>query len=161
MIFRKFTSVAFVPLGQVLNCLKDLVQDSQSAFLVRQYPAIADFLFYFRRIWIDAFVPKIWNVFERPASITSTNDVEGWNIAWGRTTRRASPNIWLAVKCLCQQEKLVEKVLLNLESGNHPRPQNRKWRLKNERIEARKCSFTLGNRDLLNNWTSMAHQCKA
>ena len=52
-------SVAFVPLEQVLNCLQDLVQDSQTAFLVRQYPAIADFLFYFRRTWIDTFDPKL------------------------------------------------------------------------------------------------------
>ena len=57
MIFRKFMSVAFVPLDQVLNCLQDLVQDARTPFLVRQYPAIADFLFYFRRIWIDTFDP--------------------------------------------------------------------------------------------------------
>ena len=161
MIFRKFMSVAFVPLDQVLNCLQDLVQDSQSAFLVRQYPAIADFLFYFRRTWIDTFDPKMWNVFERPANVRTTNDLEVWNNAWGRTTRRASPNICLAVKFLCQQEKLVENVLLNLENGNRPRHQKRKWRLKNERIEAMKRSFILGNRDLLNYWTSMAHLCNA
>ena len=59
MIFREFMSVAFVPLDQVLNCPKDLVRDSQTAFLVRQYPAIANFLFYFRRTWIDTFDPKI------------------------------------------------------------------------------------------------------
>ena len=52
-------------------------------------------------------------------------------------------------------------MLLNLEIGNRPRPQKRKWRLKNERIEAMKRSFILGNRDLLNFWTSMAHLCKA
>ena len=92
----------------------------------------------------------MWNVFERPANIRTTNDLEGLNNAWGRTTKRASPNIWLAVKFLCQQEKLVENVLLNLEIGIRPRPQKRKWRLKNERIEAMKRSFILGNRDLLN-----------
>ena len=31
-IFQKFMSVAFVPLDQVLNCLQDLVQASQTAF---------------------------------------------------------------------------------------------------------------------------------
>ena len=92
MIFRKFMSVAFVPLGPVLNCLQDSVQDSQSAFLVSQYPAIADYLFYFRRTWIDTFDPKMLNVFERSASITTTN-VEGGKNAWGRTTRKASPTI--------------------------------------------------------------------
>ena len=131
MIFRKFIFVAFVPLDQVLNCLQDLVQDSQTSFMGRQYPAIAEFLFYLRWTWIDTFDPKMRNVFERPAIIRTTNDLEGWNNAWGRTTRRALPNIfWLAVQSLCQQEKLVDNVLMNLETGNRPRPQKRKWRLK-------------------------------
>ena len=67
-------------------------------------------------------VPEFHNVFEKPANIRTTNDLKGWNNAWGRTTRRASPNIWLAVKFLCQQENLVENVLLNLKIGSPPRP---------------------------------------
>ena len=110
---------------------------------------------------MDTFDPKMWNIFERPAKMRTTNDLEGWNNAWGHTTRWASPNIWLAVKFLCQQENLVDNPLLNLEIENHPRPQKRKWRLRNERIEAMKRSFILGYRDLLNFWTSMAHLCKA
>ena len=129
----------------------------QVVFCVGEYPVLMEFLRYFHRTWIETFPIEMWNVFERPSRLRTTNFCEGWNNAWNTHTRRASPNIWLAIKFLKIQQKNTENQIFHMRRGALPPPQKRKWRLHNEKIIAMKNSLLLGNRNIINYWKAMSH----
>ena len=81
----------------------------QVVFCVGEYPVLVEFLRYFHRTWIETFPIEMWNVFERPSKLRTTNFCERWNNAWNTHTRGASPNIWLAIKFLKIQQKKHRK----------------------------------------------------
>ena len=41
---------------------------------------------------------EIWNVFDRPVDIRTTNVCEGWNSSWNKTVGIFRPNFWKVSK---------------------------------------------------------------
>ena len=76
---------------------------------------------------VITFLINMWNVFERPSRLRTTNYCEGWNNAWNMHTR-SSPNIWLAIKFLKIQQKNTQNPVNHIRLGRLS-PQKRKCRL--------------------------------
>ena len=106
--FRKIMGLAFLPENEVLTCILSLLRDPQTIFLLQQNPKIADFLKYFHRTWILTFDVSTWNTLDREPVLRTTNGCEAWNSTWNRHTNRSSPNLWLAIKFLKQQQKTLK-----------------------------------------------------
>ena len=74
----------------------------------------------------------MWNVKNRPTRLRTTKFCEGWNRIWNRKVQRHSPNLWLVILFLKQQEKIVENPLELIRLGEPASKQIRKWRLLKE-----------------------------
>ena len=105
VFFRKIMSLPFIPQNTIMELIEQFLNDPQVVFCIGEYPVLLEFLRYFHRTWVETFLIEMWNVFERPSRLRTTNYCEGWNNAWNTHTRRASPNIWLAIKFLKIQQK--------------------------------------------------------
>ena len=96
------------------------------------------------------FFPKLWNVYDHPQRLRTTNFCEGWNNSWNRENQQTSPNFQTAVQVLKQQQRETEnKVSLARRRFRAP-TQQKKWRNFIERVQALKTFLVLGNRTLKN-----------
>ena len=105
--FRKIMSVGFLPLGEIRNAIVDLLDEEPTRTLFFRYPELRDFFQYFQNTWFLTFPPEMWNVFERPSRMRTTNICEGLNSSWNRRTRRGRHNFWLAIRFLKVQERVI------------------------------------------------------
>ena len=137
-----------------MTCILSLLRDPQTIFLRQQKPKIADFSKYFHRTWILAFDISTWNTLDREPVLRTTNGCEAWNSTWNRRTNRSSPNLWLAIKFLKQQQKNTESAMENEENVL----QKRKYCVRNEQIQGLKTSLALGM-ELEEYWKATSHSC--
>ena len=98
-------ALPFVPENETMDLLREISQYLQTAFCIREIPGIADFLRYYYGTWLEAFMMRMWNVFNRPSNLRTTNHCEDWNQSWNAQTRRSSPNIWSAMRFIKIQQK--------------------------------------------------------
>ena len=157
--FRKIMSLPFIPEREIESCMEQFLADPQTVFNVQQFPVLADFLRYYHRTWFMTFPPKMWNVYQRSPRLRTTNDCESWNKSWNVRARRSTPNFWLAVRFLKQQERITRNKV-DLANRGKPAPaQKRKWRLQNERLEAVKSSLVFGRISIQTYWNTASHIC--
>lgn len=77
-LIRKIMAIGFVPLPLVRNSFRALCMLRSTIRIVRRYPAVADFLRYFRDTYMNGvYRPPIWNVYHRPNTCRTNNHVEG------------------------------------------------------------------------------------
>ena len=68
----------------------------------------------------------MWNVFETPSRMRTTNNCEGWNSSWNRRTRRGRPIFWLTIRFLKVQERVIRNIVNRMQAGEMPPRQRRK-----------------------------------
>ena len=89
---RMLMATAYLPPAEVCPKVAEFCAKNSTKNLVSEFPAFAEILRYFYRTWIVAFPMSMWNVFERPEKIRTTNVCEGWNNAWSRKNLQRKPN---------------------------------------------------------------------
>ena len=94
--------------------------------------------------------PRIWNVFDRPESLRTNNSIESWNASWNKKIRRTKANIWLPIRFLKGEEVLINALLGQIERGERPPAQRKKWLELNKNIAVLKQELTSGERNLEN-----------
>ena len=110
-LLTKIMALPFVPENEIMDPWREFLQDSQTAFSIQEYPALAEFLRYYHWTWLATFAMKMWNVFKRSSNLRTTNHWEGWSISWNAQNRRSTPNIWLAIRSVKIQEQNTKTVL--------------------------------------------------
>lgn len=79
-VIRKVNALAFLPVLLLRNNLNTLLASRQYQHVRVRYPAIDDFIDYFRRTYMNAqghFPPTLWNVYNRSVSTRTNNVMEG------------------------------------------------------------------------------------
>ena len=94
---------AYLPENQVCDAISELLQEREVIEATRQFPDLVKIYQYFHRTWIMTFPQKLWNVYDRPQRLPTTNFCEGWNNSRNRKIQRNSPNFWTAVQFLKQR----------------------------------------------------------
>ena len=75
---RKVMTLAYLPVAVVRINFRLMFTSTTVRRLIRQFPAIAQFITYFERNYINGvFKPKVWNVYERDVDFRTNNHVEG------------------------------------------------------------------------------------
>ena len=71
-------TLAYLPVAVVRINFQLMFTSTTVRRLIRQFPAIAQFITYFERNYINGvFKPKVWNVYERDVDFRTNNHVEG------------------------------------------------------------------------------------
>ena len=107
-IIRLLMASAHLPENQVCDAISELLQEREVIEATRQFPELVKVYQCFHRTWIMTFPPKLWNVYDRPLRLRTTNFCEGWDNTWNRKIQRNSPNFWTAVRFLKQQQRETE-----------------------------------------------------
>ena len=104
----------------------------------------------------------MWNVFERPSRLRTTNYCEGGLVQRMEHAHKEILAQYLVGHKIPQNSaKNTENQILHAQLGRLPPPQKRKWRLYNDRISALKNSLILGNRNANDYWNTMCHLCQS
>ena len=71
-------TLAYLPVAVVRINFQLMFTSTTVRRLIRQFPAIAQFITYFEQNYINGvFKPKVWNVYERDVDFRTNNHVEG------------------------------------------------------------------------------------
>ena len=62
--------------NDIMDVLREFLQESQTAFFIQEFPALVDFLRYYHRTGLETFPMKMWNVFGRPSNLRTSNHCE-------------------------------------------------------------------------------------
>ena len=139
-IFPENYVCGFPTIGEIRIAIVGLLDEEPTRTLFFRYPELRDFFQFFLNTWFLTFPPEMWNVFDRPSRMRTTNICEGWNSSWNRRSRRGRPNFWLAIRFSKVQEKLFKNTVNRMQAREMPPRQRRKWRTLNSQIEALKIS---------------------
>ena len=150
---------AYLTKNQVGDAISELLQEREVIEATRQFPDLVKIYQYFHRTWRMTFPPKLWNVYDRPQRLRTTNFCELWNDSWSRKIQWNSPNFWTAVRLLKQQQRETENKIALARRGFRTPTQQKKWQNFNERVQVLKTSLVLGNRTLKIYWLNMSHFC--
>ena len=101
-------ATAHLPPAEVCPKMAEFCAENSTKNMVSEFPAFAEILRYFYRTWIVTFPVSMWNVFERPEKIRTTNVCEGWNNAWNRKNLQRKPNFWGSLRYLKREERNPE-----------------------------------------------------
>ena len=71
--------------------------------------------------------PNLWNVYDRPTRIRTTNFCEGWNNSRNRKIQQNSPNFLTALQFVKQQERDVANKIALARRGNRDPSQQNIW----------------------------------
>lgn len=78
MLLRKLMAIGYLPVNIVRQNFNMIQTERRTRRLIGRYPAIQEFLNYFRNTYIDGQFPiALWNVFERGMDCRTNNIVEG------------------------------------------------------------------------------------
>ena len=67
----------------------------------------------------------MWNVYDRPQNLRTTNACESWHASWNRKIGRNHPSLWVVVEELKKQEKITKNVCSKFSKGEPPPPQEK------------------------------------
>ena len=122
---QKFIDVPFLMENLVSEMLVVIFKDPQVSFTVEHLPTLAVSLREFHRALIITFAINMWNVFERPSRLRTTNCCKGWNNAWNMHTRRFSQifgwlaNSWRSNKKTAKTKYIMCFLLSKNENGDY------------------------------------------
>ena len=85
----------------------------------------------------------MWNVYNRPYNLRTTNICESWHSSWNREIARIRPSFWTIIYYLKIQEKRMRLVFGRIEKGEKPPAQKFKWRQLNAKIRRLGNSYEL------------------
>ena len=62
--------------------------------------------------------------------------ISGFHHRWNSRVDRRHPSIWVFIRCLKDEQRVVETTCAIAERGSPAPPQRRKWRVLEERFES-------------------------
>lgn len=159
IFFTYIYSLGFLPVGNVIECYNELLNNELTQYLIAQYPQMNEFVQYFNNTYVDGqnFPHQLWNVFERGMSSRTNNIVESYHARWNKVVGVRHPSIWTFLKKLQDQQALARNVVLNAENGNPPPLRRRKWRILEQRVVALKNDLLEGRKDIYEYWAAIRH----
>ena len=125
-----------------------------------RYPEIGQFFAYMWNFWILGRIPlTLWNVFDRPLNLRTTNKCESWNRDWNASVGTKNPVFWTVVQKLREQEQYSRLDIRRISRGEACNIQKKKYRDLNEKISRLKNSYLDGTSSLKNYWEGVSNIC--
>ena len=159
-IIQRLLTLPYLPIGLVRTNYTRIKYDRKNLILIGIYDGISKIFEYFEKTWLNGQYPlKMWNLFERPASLTTTNSSENWHNIWNKKIGRFHPNFWVLIRKLKREEKMSKLALKSFHNGDIPREAKKKESRKREQIAALKRSYASRNRNFENYWKTLCIIC--
>ena len=118
-IARKLYSLPFLPETEVISAFMDYQNAIKNHLdrnrnLQKTFDSVWNF-------WLFGSLKlEMWNVFDRPVTMRTTNKCENWNSSWNKEVGSSNPNFWNTIKKLGKKERESNLELLGESSkGNH------------------------------------------
>ena len=90
-------------------------------FMIRIYDGFAKKIEYFGETLLNGQNPlKMWSLYERPASLTTTKSCENWHNIWNKKFVRFQPNFWVLIQKLKREDKMSKLALKYFPNGDIP-----------------------------------------
>ena len=158
LFVRRIMALPFLPI-LLLRMNFDLhLQRNQR--LIRRYPALTRLINYVQQTWLNGPYPlALWNVYNRPLPLRTTNTCEGWHHRWNGRVAKIHPNIWIFVTCLKREEKVIHRVIRKIRGNRPPPPQIRRYRMLNELINQYKTEYERNIKTLDEYWEAIQYVC--
>ena len=148
------------PMAQHLGCHFHYCQAIFKKVQKFHLAGISEIFDYFEKTWLnEKFSVKMWNLYNRPPSLNTTNSCEGWHHIWNKKVGRFHPNFWDLIRKLKREEKMSKLALKSYQNGDLPPKTRKKYRKKRDQISALKKSFASRNRDIENYWKTLCVVC--
>ena len=155
---RKIMALPFLPIA--LLRLNYNLHTQRNRRLIRHYPALARLLRYFEMTWLNGPFPlALWNVYNRPLRLRTSNVCESWHKRWNGIVARIHPNIWYLIICLKREEIVIHRVIRKIRSNRPPPPQIRRYRMLNELINQYKTEYLRNVKTLDEYWNAIQYVC--
>lgn len=137
---RRVAALALIKLEDVNEAFEDIVNEAPEDSLLDKFME-----YFFNNFFkSDArFKRETWNHFSNDGPRTN-NHVEGWHHAFNQRIGRNHANIWFFFEKVIQQHEVFENNLLMARHGNSINPRNRKFIMRDRRIEIQKVKYEQG-----------------
>ena len=83
--------------------------------------------------------------------------VSGFHNRWNSSLDRRHPSLWVFIRRLKDEQRLVETVCALAERGERPPPVRRKWRRQEERLKRLRRQYRRDERTLEQYWAAVQH----
>ena len=124
-IARMLFALAFLPKQEIKEAFTKYEQEERHLNL-EPYPQLGKTFDYVKNFWIFGPYPmKMWNVFDRPKNLRTTNKCENWNILWNQDAGTSKTMFWNIVQKLSDQEQKSKIEIRRFSGGEPPLPQKK------------------------------------
>ena len=155
---RKIMALPFLPVLLLRNSYNLLKRRCRR--LIRRNPRLARLNRYFERTWLNGGFPiPLWNCFNRPVRLRTTNAVEGWNFRWNRRVGLTHPNLWFFIIALKKEEAVVHRSIRQFRRNQPPPQQRRNYRRLNRVIQSLRDDYQNNAITLDGYWDAITYAC--
>ena len=155
---RKIMALPFLPILLLRNSYN--LHKQRHRRLIRRFPALARLNLYVEQTWLNGPFPlPLWNVYNRPLRLRTSDACEGWHHRWNTRVARVHPNVWYLLIALKREEVVIHRAIRNYRRNRRPQPQRRAYRLLNERIQQLKTEYTRNVKTLDEYWDAIEYAC--
>ena len=159
-IAQKLFSLAFLPENEIEAALGGFEAEIEEDPIFSRYPEIGQIFAYMWNFWIFGRISlTLWNVFDRPLNLRTTNKCESWNRDWNASVGTKNPVFWTVVQKLGEQEQYSRLDIRRISRGEASNIQKKKYRDLNEKISRLKNSYLDGTSSLKNYWEGVSNIC--
>ena len=102
----------------------------------------------------------MWNVFDRPENLRTTNICEGWNSSWNKEIGTTKPNLWKVISQLQHQELHTRLDMRRKDRGEPPPLKKKKIRDLDSRLLRLKNSYLGGHLSVETYWDAIENCCR-
>ena len=101
----------------------------------------------------------LWNVFDRPLNLRTTNKCESWNRDCNASLGTKNPVFWTVIQKLGEQEQYSRLDIRRITRGEASNIRKKKYRDLNEKISRLKNSYLDVTLSLKNYWEGVSYIC--
>ena len=159
-IAKKLFALPFLPISDIRTGLEGFDAELQLTTIFFDHPNLSQIFQYLYDTWIYGNIRlEMWNVFDRPITLRTTNKCQSWNLGWGKELQTCNPNFWTVIKKLLREESYSRLEIRRHGRGNPPPSQRRQQIHLNEKILRLKDSYLNASIGVENYWNSIAEIC--
>ncbi|KAL8597954.1 hypothetical protein ACOMHN_063850 [Nucella lapillus] len=134
---RKVLAICYIPTPVMMMTFNRLLNHARTRRLLRRYPALGDFITYFRRTYLGPqalFPPASWSVTDRDMNQRTNNSAESFHKAFGSAVGVRRPNLWMFIRVLKDRQSVTENTFEAARRGQPAPRRRRKWRFLEARL---------------------------
>ena len=152
-------ALPFLPISDIRTALEGFDAELQLTIFF-DYPNLSQIFQYLYDTWIYGNIRlEMWNVFDRPITLRTTNKCENWNLGCCKELQTCNPNFWTVIKKLLREESHSRLEIRRHVRGEPPPSQRRQQIQLNEKILRLKDSYLNASIGVENYWNSIAEIC--